>query len=260
MAPREGLTDRQSRILDHIHATGFATIEALAETFAVSMQTIRRDLIEMERQDLLMRFHGGAGLSRNMIRLGHADKRATSPDGKQRIAEVIAGMIPERATVYLDVGSTIECVARALLRHKQLQIVTASASVGLILLQASQLEVFLTGGSLRGKNAALVGEHAKQTLAGFRFDYLVTSFGGFDPKGEPMDFDPEKIALRRIAMANSLHRIGAADSSKFQRHALARLSDEVAFTDLVTDEMPPDHILAALKATGTRLTVANKTQ
>lgn len=253
---RDGLTERQGLILDHIHATGFATIEALAETFAVSMQTIRRDLIELEQQDLLIRFHGGAGLARNMIRLGHADKSATAQDSKQRIAKQIAQMIPNGATVYLDVGSTVECVARALGTHGQLRIVTASASVGVILSQFSQLDVFLTGGSLRGTNASLVGEHAKQTLAGLRFDYLVSSFGGFDPEGEPMDFDPEKIALRRIAMSNSLHRIGAVDSSKFQRHALARLADGTPFTELVTDAPPPPHILAGLKKSGTRLVLA----
>lgn len=256
MAPDEALTNRQALILKHVQETGFATIEAMSDTFAVSTQTIRRDLIALERQDLLIRFHGGAGLARNMFRLGYAEKRGAAQDGKQRIGDRIAGMIPEGATVYIDVGSTVECVARALIGHRHLRIVTPSAAVAMILASAGHLDVFVTGGSLRGANGALVGEHAKQTLRAFRFDYLVTSFGGFDPEGEPMDFDPEKIALRRIAMENALCRIGAMDASKFHRHALTRMLDGVGFTDLVVDAPPPGHVAAAMRRAGTRIAIA----
>ncbi|WP_323010806.1 DeoR/GlpR family DNA-binding transcription regulator [Paracoccus sp. (in: a-proteobacteria)] len=254
------LTERQDRILRHIQDAGFATIDSMAESFGVSAQTVRRDLIALERSDYLIRFHGGAGPGRNMVRLGHAEKSTAAQDGKTRIAQAVAKMIPEGAAVYLDVGSTVEAVARALTEHRHLRIVTPGAAVAMIFATARQIDVFLTGGSLRGANGALVGEHAKETLRRFRFDHMVTSFGGFSPEGEPMDFDPEKAILRRIALENSLQRIGVVDASKFHRHALAKMHDGVGFTDLVTDAPPPEQVVAAMARSQTRITVVEAPQ
>lgn len=256
MMQRDTLTERQRQIISHVEHAGFVTIEIMAGLFAVSAQTIRRDLIELERKDFLIRFHGGARLSQNMFRLGYAEKRSAGQEGKQRIASAISAMIPEGATVYLDVGSTLEAVARALTHHRHLRVVTPGAPVAMIFSTVRNIDVFLTGGDLRGANGALTGEHAKETLRRFRFDYMVTSFGGFSPQGDPMDFDPEKAALRRIALEHSINRIGAVDSSKFHRHALSIMLDRVPFTDLVTDAQPPDHIALEMTRAGTRLHIA----
>lgn len=257
MIPRDQLSKRQDAIIGHIQQTGFATIDAMAALFDVSTQTIRRDLIELERKDFLIRFHGGAGLANNMFRLGYAEKRSAGQDAKQRIAQAIAKLVPDNASIYLDVGSTMEAVAQALCKHRDLRVITPAAPVAMIFAPHRQIDVFVTGGHLRGANGALIGEHAKETLRRFRFDFMVTSFGGFSPEGEPMDFDPEKAALRRIALEHSITRIGAVDSTKFNRHALVKTQDRLPFTDLVTDAQPPEVIVTAMAAYGTRLHLAS---
>ncbi|MET3663242.1 DeoR family transcriptional regulator [Aquamicrobium ahrensii] len=88
MPPTDNLTARQQWILRHIQDRGFATIEAMAEEIGVSAQTVRRELIALERQNYLIRFHGGAGLRRDLFRIGYAQKLSTGLEGKQRIEVV----------------------------------------------------------------------------------------------------------------------------------------------------------------------------
>lgn len=258
MIALDSLTTRQQWILRHIQDRGFATIEAMAEEISVSAQTVRRELIELERRNYLIRFHGGAGLRQDLFRIGYAQKISTSLEGKQRIAVAVAEMIPSGASVYLDVGSTVECVARALARHHSLHVVTPSVAVAMIFSTEPHIDTFVTGGSLRGANGALVGSHAIRTLAGFHFDFAVSSFGGFDPEGQPTDFDPEKIALRQAAFDKASRRIGMADATKFDKTALRRMLGEHHLTDLVVDAEPPVHIRAAVAQAGGRLVVADE--
>lgn len=258
MIALNGLTPRQQWILRHIQDRGFATIEAMAEEIHVSAQTVRRELIELERRNYLIRFHGGAGLRQDLFRIGYAQKISTSLEGKQRIAAVVADMIPAGSSVYLDVGSTVECVARALVKHSSLHVVTPSAAVAMILSTEPHIDTFVTGGSLRGANGALVGSHAMRTLASFHFDFAVSSFGGFDPEGQPTDFDSEKIALRQIAFDNASRCIGMADATKFDKTALRRMLGGHQLTDLVVDAVPPPHVKAAVVQAGGRLVVADE--
>ena len=257
MSANNNLTVRQQWIVSHIQAQGFATIEAMAEKIGVSAQTIRRELISLEKQNYLIRFHGGAGLSRNMYRIGYAQKLSIGQDSKQRIAATVVKMIPAGATIYLDVGSTVESVARALISHAPINVVTTSAAVAMILASSPQINTFITGGMLRGANGTMTGSHAIQVLSNYIFDIAVSSFGGFDLKGQPTDFDPEKIAVRKAAFTNSHRRIGIADATKFDKTAILRMSGGYPFTDLVVDTIPPAHISSALRDAAGRLVIAD---
>jgi len=250
------LTARQNQILRHIQEHGFVTIEALSQVFEVSTQTVRRDLIHLEKQRYLQRFHGGAGLAANMFRIGYAQKLATSKEGKQRIAAHITASIPHGASVYLDVGSTVEEIARQLCAHASLHVATPSVNVAMIFLDRPRIEVFLTGGRLRGPNGALVGEHALRAIGDLRFDYAISSFGGFDESGQPTDYDPDKIALRQGVFERATHRIGAVDESKFSKVAMRQLLGRVPFTELIVDADLPAHVVVAMKKMGTKVFVA----
>ncbi|MDQ7776998.1 MAG: DeoR/GlpR family DNA-binding transcription regulator [Paracoccus aminovorans] len=176
----EQLSPRQREVLAAVQQQGFVTIEALARQFDVSAQTVRRDIIVLEKAHFLQRFHGGAGLRDSSVRLGYTQKQFIAVDGKERIGRAVAEMIPEGASVFLDVGSTVEAVARALLDKQALQVFTCSAAVAMIFADHPRIEVFLTGGLLRGPNGSLVGDVTIQQISLFEVDFSVTSFAGFD--------------------------------------------------------------------------------
>ncbi len=250
------LTRRQRSVLAAVQELGFVTIDGLAREFEVSSQTIRRDIIKLQQANYLHRFHGGAGLTDGTFRPGYAQKLTTAPAGKERIGRAVAEMIPDGASVYLDVGTTVEAVARALLSKMTLRIITCSVSVAMIFCSHGKFDVFVTGGSVRGANGSLVGSVTTESLKMFRVDYAVIGFGGFDDDGAPMDFDLEKIAVRQVALAHSRHGIAVADASKFGKAGVARVAPLSAFHALVTDSEPPKPLRRLFDTAGVRCVVA----
>lgn len=254
--PTLGLTSRQKQILAVVQEVGFTTIETLAARFGVSTQTIRREIIRLQEQNYLQRFHGGAGLASGGIRSAYAQKLTISPKGKQRIGAALADVVPPGASVFLDVGTTVEAAARALLGKPGLRVVTASVSVAQIFCQGGVFEVVVTGGITRGANGSLVGQQAISMIAGFRFDYAILGAGGFDDDGAPMDFDLEKIAVRQAAMARSRQTAVLADHSKFGQVGTARIAEPGMVDLFVVDAAPTEPLRQAWLKSGSRWLVA----
>jgi DeoR family glycerol-3-phosphate regulon repressor len=250
------LTPRQRLILDVVQELGFTTIETLAERFGVSAQTVRREIIRLQAGNFLQRFHGGAGLASGGIRPAYAQKLTVSPQGKQRIGAAVARIVPPGASVFLDVGTTVEAAARALINKPGLRIVTASVCVAQIFCSHGVFDVVVTGGTTRGANGSLVGQAAIAAITGFRFDYAVIGLGGFDDDGAPMDFDLEKIAVRQAAIARARQTLALADHTKFEQTGTARVAPPEALSLFVLDAEPAPRLRAAWERSGARWLVA----
>ncbi|MGO6748192.1 DeoR/GlpR family DNA-binding transcription regulator [Rhizobium ruizarguesonis] len=235
----EQLNERQASLLGIVQIQGFATVEWLAERFQVSAQTIRRDIIHLDQGGLLQRFHGGAGALKRTVRLGYARKQNLAVDAKDAIGTRAAARVPEGATVFLDVGTTVEAAARALAGHKTLRVFTNSMASGMHLAGRPGIEVVVTGGSLRGADGSLVGDGATALLRDLRFDLALIGISGWDEDGAPMDFDLDKIAVKRTAIARAGQTLVLCDASKFDRAAVARIVPANALSALVTDHAPP---------------------
>lgn len=250
------LTPRQREILTLVQELGFTTIETLAERFGVSAQTVRREIIRLQAGNFLQRFHGGAGLASGGIRSAYAQKLTVAPEGKRRIGRAVAELVPPGASVFLDVGTTVEAVARALLDKPGLRVVTASVSVAQIFCNAGIFDIVVTGGTTRGANGSLVGQAAVASILNFRFDCAVLGLGGFDEDGAPMDFDLEKIAVRQAAIGRASRAIFVADRSKFDQVGTARIAAPGPGTLVVVDAEPPRSLAAAWRKGATRWLVA----
>jgi DeoR family glycerol-3-phosphate regulon repressor len=99
---------RQSKIVDLVRGQGFVSIDALAQTFMVTPQTIRRDINELSKKGLLHRHHGGAGLPSSVENVGYTTRKMFSLAGKIQIARLLARHIPNEASLFLDIGTTTE--------------------------------------------------------------------------------------------------------------------------------------------------------
>jgi DeoR family glycerol-3-phosphate regulon repressor len=247
--------DRQQAILRQVAEQGFATIEALARQFGVSAQTVRRDIIELSAAGLLQRFHGGAGPP-GAVRLGHAEKTLRAPAAKARIGAAFAAMLPERQALFLDVGTTVEAAAAALARRGGDTVFTNSIVAALAFGKAPSDAVHVLPGTLRGADGSLVGGETVRALAALALDVAVIACSGFDAAGAPMDFDPEKVAVKRAAMAAARSAILLCHGEKFARSALHRIAPAQAFGTLICDVEPPDALARALAAAGVAVRVA----
>lgn len=238
-AAKDGaLTERQSAVISIVAGQGFATIDALARHFGVSAQSIRRDIIRLDAAGLLQRFHGGAGVREQAVRLGYAEKRVISAEAKERIGRAAANLVADGAAVFLDVGTTVEAVARALKQRDSLRVFTASLPAAALLAGRAGIDLFVLGGAVRGADGSLAGEATVAAIRRFRFDVAVIGYSGFDEDGALMDFDIEKVAVKQAAMARSRQTIAVGDASKYARSALVRVAPPSALDTLVSDAAP----------------------
>lgn len=248
-------TARQAGIMAIVADQGFATIDALARHFEVSAQSIRRDIIRLDAAGLLQRFHGGAGAREATVRLGYAEKRGLATDAKDRIGRAAAALIPAGASVFLDVGTTVEAVARALKRRDDLAVFTVSLPAASLLADTG-CRLHVLGGRVLGADGALGGESTLAAIARFRFDVAVIGYSGFDDDGALMDFDLEKVAVKRAAIARARVAAAVGHAAKFTRSALVRVEEARAIGHLVSDAMAPRPLRERLSQAGVRITVA----
>lgn len=248
---------RQERILALVRGRGFATIEALARELDVSAQTVRRDIIRLDEAKLLQRFHGGAGLRDSAVRMGYAEKQILAADAKASIARALADLVPDGASVLLDVGTTVEAVARALAERRQrLKVFTNSMAAARLLAAFPTNEIFVLPGIVRGPDGSLTGDATVAAISEFKVDFAVVALSGFDGDGTPMDFDLGKIAVKRAMAARARRAILVADSSKFDRQATVRIAPLASFHGLVTDAPPAERLAEALRGAGLEIIVA----
>ncbi len=252
-----GLSERQLRVLEVVRSRGFASLEDLAALFEVSTQTIRRDVIRLDAAGLLQRFHGGVGAPDDRVRLGYRRKQAMAADAKLRIAALAAGLVPEGGAVYLDVGTTVEALARELPGRSLRAVFTNNMAAALQLGADRSLEVYVAGGQVRGADGSLVGDAAVRAMSGLAVDIAFIGCSGFAEDGSPMDFDPQKVAIKSAVLANARQAVLLADGSKFRRSALVRIAPPGSFAALVTDAAPPEPLEQAFERAGVAVKVAS---
>src|SRR5690625_1114304 len=143
------LSPRRRRSLELTRQRGFVSIDALADHFSGTPQPIRRDLNALCAQDLLRRYHGGAGWRSSVENEPYPTRRGRQLAAKRQIGELVADAVPDRASLFVNIGTTTEAVARALVRRDGLRIITNNLNVAATLSDNPGFEVIVAGGLVR---------------------------------------------------------------------------------------------------------------
>ncbi|WP_375688423.1 DeoR/GlpR family DNA-binding transcription regulator [Pseudooceanicola sp. LIPI14-2-Ac024] len=249
-------TFRLPEILEIARREGKVTVEDLADRFGVTLQTIRRDLTDLAESGRLDRVHGGAVLPSGTSNIGYEERRALNPGAKEAIARACAARIPEGCSIFLNIGTSTEAVARALTRHRDLMVVTNNMNVANILAANAQCEIFVTGGSLRRADGGLVGPLATETIRQFKFDLAVIGCSGLDGDGDLLDYDVQEVGVSQAILRQSRRTFLVADHSKFARSAPARIASLAEVDALFTDRALDDTLAARCRDWGTEVVVA----
>ena len=150
---------RQITLLKVVQELGSVTVEQLADKLGVTLQTVRRDVQRMAETGQLTRFHGGVRVpSSTTENIGHQQRVNLNSEAKTRIARSVAAAVPNDCSLILNIGTTTEAIARALLRHTGLRVITNNLNVASILSANPNSEVIVVGGVVRGRDQGIVGE------------------------------------------------------------------------------------------------------
>jgi len=246
---------RQTTIRNRAQSEGKVIATALAEDLGVAVQTIRRDLRQMCAAGVLERIHGGAVLPSGVSNIGYGDRRALNREVKLRIARAAAALIPDNASLFLNIGTTTEAVAAALHSHQNLMVVTNNLNVANILASNPTCEVVVAGGSLRRSDGGLVGDLAALAIDRFKVDFAVIGTSAIDLSGDLLDFDPEEVRVSQQVIKAARATVLVADSSKFTRKAPVKIASLAQVDHFVTDRVPSEALINACADWGTRIGV-----
>jgi DeoR family glycerol-3-phosphate regulon repressor len=249
---------RQEAILELVRRRGFVSIEDLSQRFSVTTQTIRRDINALCRRALLRRYHGGAGLPSSVENLAYTTRQVLCLEEKRHIARMLARHIPNEASLFINIGTTTEEVARALLDHQGLRVITNNLNVASILSGNPDFEVIVAGGLVRTRDRGIVGEAAVDLIGQFKVDFGIIGISGIDADGTLLDFDYREVRVAKTIMENSHEVFLAADHTKFGRNAMVRLARISEIDALFTDRPPPPSIRQALTAAQVAVHVADE--
>ncbi len=247
---------RRSAIVAAVRQRGYATAEALAATFGVTVQTIRRDLNELSAEGRLERYRGGGGLPSSVENIDYADRQVTHAGEKAAIGRLAAAAIPSHCSVFINIGTTTEAVARELVRHDDLSVITNNLNVALTLSQQTSFRVVVAGGSVRNRDGAVLGQLTCDTLGQFRVDYAVIGISGIDAEGTLLDFDYEEVRATQTVLAHAAHVFLVADHSKFGRRPMVRLGHLSQVHTLFTDRAPPERLATLMRESGVACAIA----
>ncbi|GDY31684.1 DeoR/GlpR family DNA-binding transcription regulator [Gandjariella thermophila] len=161
--PRHTTRQRRTLLLAAVRG-GEGSIQQLAEQFAVSPSTIRRDLAELARAGHVIRTYGGALDTAHSVERTLREKDALHAEEKDAVARAAAELVGEGEVVLLDAGTTTGRLARHLADRAGVTVVTNGLSVLLALADSPEVEVVVLGGRLRHPNEAILGASVEQQL------------------------------------------------------------------------------------------------
>jgi DeoR family glycerol-3-phosphate regulon repressor len=234
---------RHSEILTLARETGKVTVEELAAHFSVTAQTIRRDLADLCDVGQLTRVHGGAMIPSGVIALGYDDRRHLASDEKDAIARLVAQHVPDGVSIFMNIGTTTEAVARALLKHRNLMVITNNLNVANILATSPNVEVIVAGGILRRADGALVGDVTAEFIGQFKVDYAIIGSAAVDPDGSLLDYDFREVRVAQAIIKNARKSYLVADHTKFKMAAPVRIASLADLDGFFTDVTPPKSIV-----------------
>jgi DeoR family transcriptional regulator, fructose operon transcriptional repressor len=244
-------TQRRQAILAEVSQRSAVAADDLAREFDVSVETIRRDLRDLERRGLLDRVYGGATRPAGRSSEGSFAARSTRHiQAKRAIAGLAAALVEPGETIVIDVGTTALEVARALPAAFRGRVLTNSVPAALELSAREHIEVLLCGGQVRGGDAACSGATAEAFFAEFYADRAFLGSGGVHPEAGLTDYYPAEVVVRRTIIAHTAACYVLADSSKLGAIAVHRVCPLDRVTAVLTDDAGPAESYQALAQAG----------
>ena len=244
------LSLRQQQIMIEARENGQVMVDDLVKQLDVTPQTIRKDLNALCEYKLLARLHGGAVLASGVDNMGYEYRKHIASGEKQVVAQLCARQIPDNSSLFINVGTTTEAVAHALLDHSNLMVITNNLNVANILIQKPDFEVIVAGGVLRHADRAIVGEATVDFVRQFKLDYAVVGTSAIDDAGSLLDYDYREVRVTQAILENARECFLVTDRSKLERSAPVRVAHVSQLTGLFMDRLDSAELRATCEQHG----------
>jgi len=247
---------RHGDILRLVQDEGTISIADLASRLGVSLETVRRDVKPLTRDGSVVKMHGAIGLPSAVGEAPFERRMRENSDAKRLIARSLAATIADGDSVMLDTGTTTSFVARELLGHRRLTVITNSSDIARTLATVNGNKVYMAGGELKSDSGAAFGVSAIEFISRFTVAHAVISTGAVHAAMGVMDYELEEAEFARTVLTRGSRRVVVTDHTKYGKQGLVRVSGFDGFDEIFVDKAPPADIAAVLREANVKVTVA----
>ncbi len=241
-------SQRQQELVRIVRSAGRVDAAIAAEQFQVSTETIRKDLIELERLGLLRRVHGGAISVDDLTFEPALTSRTGFMEEKRRIARAALEELPREGAVFLDNGSTTGCLAEIFPSDRDLTVFTNSLPIALALVTRPRLTVHTLGGRIRNVTLSEVGSWAIRALSELQVDVAFLGTNGLSIERGLTTPDESEATIKRLMYGAARRRVLLTDHSKIGKASLLRYAHLSDVDVLITDTGAPEQETEKLQA------------
>lgn len=248
---------RKDKIIKLISENRMMKAHELAEYFQVSMETVRRDLTELEAEGIIRRVHGGAVLNMShSLEPDFSYREIKNFEEKILIGKKAVSFVEEGDTIIIDLGTTTLEFARFLKGKKNVTVLTNSLKIAIELMDDSGITVIILGGVVRRGEGTTSGYWAEDVVDQFHVEKLFLGVGSMEPEKGIMDYHIEETNLRRHYLKHTKQVIALADYTKFGITALNKVCATEQVDILVTDERADKKMLKQFRERGVTVVLA----
>ncbi|OXS78701.1 DeoR/GlpR family DNA-binding transcription regulator [Domibacillus enclensis] len=239
--------DRQSEIMKQLQKFRTIKISDISKSLNVTRETIRKDLYEMEERGLVRKVHGGAIINKANFETKYINRKSTNEAEKRSIAKRAAEFVEDGDTIYIDYGTTALFFTQEILSKKDLTVVTNSLPIASELVDYSDFDVIILGGSVRKNEKSLFGPVAYRGIEKIYVDKGFFGIGAVDIHAGYTNVHMGESEVSRLMMSHSQKNILMADYSKFNTAAMNQVASIEEVDVLITDANTDQDVLEQLK-------------
>jgi len=250
--------ERQQAIAGHVATAGRLSVLELAERYAVTTETIRRDLSTLERAGLVRRVHGGAvpAHALSVLETAVSDRDRSSVAEKDRIALAALDLLPDHGSVVLDAGTTTARLADLIPVDRRLEVITHAVPIAARLAGHPAIGLRLLPGRVRPTTQAAVGEDTVEALSRLLADVAFIGTNGISAGHGLSTPDHSEAAVKRAIVGGARQVVLLADAGKLGEEHLVRFAALTDIDVLITDERATADQLAPITDAGVKVVVA----
>ncbi|MDQ0204147.1 DeoR/GlpR family DNA-binding transcription regulator [Pectinatus haikarae] len=232
--------DRINRIKEMLQESNTISIDKLCSAFEVSKNTIRRDITELEKQDVIKKIYGGIMLKQNRGEPEpFASREVKNSAEKKIVAKLAAGFVKDNDVIFIDSGTTTMHLIPYLANIKNLTILTTSLYIINAAANYSQFNIICTGGTFYYPSKAFIGSSVLKCLDNYNISKVFLASAGVSLENGVTNTSSLECETKKFLMSKNTPKILLIDSSKLDTASLMTFAQLKDFDDVVIDNKPP---------------------
>ncbi|RKN76886.1 DeoR/GlpR family DNA-binding transcription regulator [Ulvibacterium marinum] len=234
--------ERQRTILNEVELHNRVQLTDIAEILDVSIDTVRRDVKELDAENKLRKVHGGA-VSLGFIGSSTRSTNVYALDRKIKIAEKAVALLKDGGVIFIDGGTTCMELARLIPAKLQLTCFTFSLPVAMELISKPNTTVIFIGGEISKDGQISVGPSTIHNLSEIRVDYSFIGTGYVDSFYGLTEFDWDIVQVKKAVIKSSKKTVLLSISEKLNSQHRYKTCDINAIDTMITELDPENNLL-----------------